>query len=141
MDGHTEILIVEDSKTDVFLICEALQSALLDAAIHIVYDGEQATRFIDAADASDSNPRPDVVLLDMNLPRKNGDDVLKHLRASRRSKNARVIIVSSSDAPRDRAAVANLGVARYFRKPFDFDEFMKLGGVVREVLQLSAGTA
>src|SRR4051812_26593178 len=133
MERRIDILIVEDSKTDVFLICEALQSVLLDAVIHVVYDGEQATRFIDVADASDSNPRPDVVLLDMNLPRKNGDDVLKHLRASRRSKDARVIIVSSSDALRDRAAVAGLGVACYFRKPFDYDEFMKLGGVVKEV--------
>ncbi len=136
MDGRADILIVEDSKTDIFLICEALQTALQDAAIHIVYDGEQATRFIDAADSSDSNPRPDIVLLDLNLPRRNGGDVLKHLRASRRSKDARVIIVSSSDAPRDRAAVADLGIARYFRKPFDYDEFMKLGGVVKEVLSV-----
>jgi DNA-binding response OmpR family regulator len=76
-----------------------------------------------------------LVLLDMNLPKRSGNEVLSHLRQSRRCREARVIIVSSSDAPRDRASVADLAVAGYFKKPSDYAGFMRLGPLVKSVLE------
>ena len=129
-----EILVVEDSRTDAFLIREAMASAQVDAKLFFVSDGEAAIRFFDSADRDASAPCPSLVLLDLNLPRRNGDDVLRHLRSSRRCRNAMVLIVSSSDAAHEREGVAALGVSGYFRKPTDYWEFMKLGDVVKELL-------
>lgn len=129
-----QILVVEDSKTDVFLIRKAIASAQVDADLHVVSDGDAATRFFDSADADANAPCPALVLLDLNLPKKSGDDVLRHLRNSRRCSEAAVLIVSSSDAARDREGVAGLGVSGYFRKPSDYYEFMKLGELVKKLL-------
>jgi two-component system, chemotaxis family, response regulator Rcp1 len=126
--------VVEDSKTDVFLIRKAIASAQVNADLHFVSDGEAATQFFDSADADANAPCPALVLLDLNLPKKNGDDVLSHLRRSRRCGHAAVLIVSSSDAPRDREGVAAVGVSAYFRKPSDYYEFMKLGDLVKKLL-------
>jgi DNA-binding response OmpR family regulator len=129
-----QILVVEDSKTDLFLIREAIASAQIDADLHFVSDGQAATQFLDSADADAKAPCPCLVLLDLNLPKKNGDDVLRHLRSSSRCGNAAVLIVSSSDAVRDRERVTELGVDGYFRKPSDYSEFMKLGDLVKRLL-------
>lgn len=129
-----QILVVEDSKTDVFLIREAIAIAQVNADLHFVSDGDAATQFFDCADADANAPCPALVLLDLNLPKKNGDDVLKHLRASARCGRAAVLIVSSSDLTSDREAVARLGVDGYFRKPTDYYEFMKLGPLVKSLL-------
>jgi DNA-binding response OmpR family regulator len=75
------------------------------------------------------------VLLDINLPKKSGDEVLQHLRHSDRCRHAQVLVVSSSDAARDREVVAGLSVAGYFKKPSDYAEFMKLGPWVKALLE------
>ncbi len=126
--------MVEDSKTDVFLIREAIVSAQVNADLHFVSDGDAATQFFDSADVDANAPCPTLVLLDLNLPKKSGDDVLRHLRSSRRCGNAAVLIVSSSEAVSDREGVADLGVNGYFRKPSDYYEFMKLGDLVKRLL-------
>jgi chemotaxis family two-component system response regulator Rcp1 len=128
------ILIVEDSKSDVFLIRQALQKSEINAQIHVVDDGEKAVRFFDQADADPDGPCPDLILLDINMPRYKGGDILRRLRASSRCDNAMVLIVTSSDSQRDRAEMDALGANGYFRKPSEFSEFMKLGHLVRELL-------
>lgn len=132
---RTQILVVEDNKADVFLIREAIKTAKVDADLHVVPDGLQATQFFDVADADENAPCPDLVLLDLNLPKKTGDDVLKYMRQSRTCKNALVLIVTSSDSKRDREATAGLNVSGYFRKPSDYAEFMKLGAIVQALLK------
>lgn len=117
-----------------FLIREAIAGVRVKADLHFVSDGDAATRFFDSADADAAAPCPTPVLLDLNLPKKSGNDVLRHLRASRRCGNAAVLIVSSSDALSDRAAVGSLGVDGYFRKPSDYNDFMKLGDLVKKLL-------
>jgi chemotaxis family two-component system response regulator Rcp1 len=133
-DLPPQILVVEDSKTDVFLIREAIASAQVNADVRFVSDGDAATQFFDSTDADANAPCPTLILLDLNLPKTNGHDVLRHLRISRRCRNAAVLIVSSSDAVRDREGVADLGVNGYFRKPSDYYEFMKLGELVKRLL-------
>jgi DNA-binding response OmpR family regulator len=135
-----EILVIEDNKTDIFLIREALDRGDVNANVHVVRDGYAATSFFDAADADPNAACPDVVLLDLNLPKKTGAEVLRYLRGSRRCKGALVLIISSSDTVRDRASVEGLSAAGYFKKPSDYIEFMKLGSVVKALLEsLPAG--
>lgn len=132
-----DILVVEDSGTDLFLIREALEAAKVNANLHVVTDGQAAITFIEAVETDGKRRCPELVLLDLNLPKRSGNEVLSCLRQSRRCSAARVIIVSSSDAPRDRASVADLAVAAYFKKPSDYAAFMRLGPLVKTVLERS----
>jgi two-component system, chemotaxis family, response regulator Rcp1 len=120
---------------DVYLIRDALQAAGVRAGIEVVDDGQAATAFFDQVDADENAPCPSLILLDMNLPKKNGAEVLMHLRESARCGRAAVLIVSSSDAPRERCAVAGFDVSGYFKKPSEYASFMKLGPLVRELLR------
>ena len=134
MSSRRHILIVEDNSADVFLIRTAITGANISADLYVVKDGEDAVRFLDEADANDAAPSPALVILDINLPKKQGGEVLKHIRKSRRSGNALVIAASTSDSGGDRDQMTKLGANGYFRKPSEYAEFMKLGDVVRELL-------
>jgi DNA-binding response OmpR family regulator len=125
---------VEDNEADVFLIREAIESKQLPVALHIVRNGEQAVRYFDKVDADLSVPCPSMIILDINLPKKQGGDVLKYMRRSRRCANALVIVVSTSDSARDREQMMELGANGYFHKPSDYAAFMKLGDVVKALL-------
>jgi two-component system, chemotaxis family, response regulator Rcp1 len=131
---HCHLLIVEDNESDVFLIREAIKATRLPLTLHVAKDGEQAIRFFDHADSYSDVPCPALVLLDINLPKKQGGEVLKHMRHSRRCANALVIAVSTSDSAQDRERMTKLGADGYFRKPSDYDEFMKLGDIVKALL-------
>jgi chemotaxis family two-component system response regulator Rcp1 len=130
--GH--VLIVEDNEADVFLIQAAIVAKKLPMTLQVVRDGEQATRYFDAADRDVSAPCPSLVILDINLPKKQGGEVLKHMRRSRRCANALVIAVSTSDSARDREQMKELGVNGYFPKPSEYAAFMNLGDIVKELL-------
>ncbi len=129
---------MEDSKADLFLIREAIEAARVGAAVSIVKDGHQAVEFIDRADAGQAALCPDLVLLDLNLPKKGGLEVLRYMRNSTSCRNALVLVVSSSDSMSDREAVKALGFDGYFRKPSAYAEFMKLAPMIRELLTGSA---
>jgi CheY-like chemotaxis protein len=129
-----EILIIEDNPADVYLIRAALETPNIQADLYIAKDGEQAIRFFDDADSDDAAPCPSLIILDINLPRKQGGEVLQHMRQSRRCSGALVIAASTSDSMQDREAMRKLGVNAYFRKPSDYAAFMKLGDVVLELL-------
>jgi DNA-binding response OmpR family regulator len=102
--------------------------------VHVVKDGEEATHFFDHADRDDSAPRPNLVILDINLPKKHGIQVLQHLRKSHRCKDASVIVVSTSNAAKDREGVILSGAQAYFCKPSTYNEFLKLRDLIREWL-------
>lgn len=128
------IVLIEDAEPDVFLVREALRQASLPFELTVFDDGEKAVDFIDLMDADSSIGCPDVVLLDLNLPKKSGDQILAHMRRSKRCGQVPVVVVTSSDSPRDKAETARLGATQYFRKPSRLDEFMKLGPLVRDLL-------
>jgi CheY-like chemotaxis protein len=128
------VLVVEDNEADVFLIYEAIEAKNLSVSIHVVRDGEQAMRYFDQVDADASAPYPALVILDINLPKKLGGEVLTYLRRSPRCGNARVIAVSTSDSAREKEQMTRLGANGYFRKPSEYAAFMKLGDMVQELL-------
>jgi CheY-like chemotaxis protein len=132
------VLIVEDNEADVFLIREAIEAKKLPLALHVVRDGEQALQYFDQMDRDVSAPCPSLVILDINLPRKQGGEVLKHMRRSLRCRNALVIVVSTSDSARDREQMMELGANGYFRKPSEYSDFMKLGDIVMELVASGA---
>jgi DNA-binding response OmpR family regulator len=128
------ILVVEDNKADVFLIREAIQLAKVNADLHVVHDGEKAIRYFSELDADQNLPAPALIILDINLPKKHGAEVLDEMRHSRRCANALVLVVTSSDSDKDRDEMAKRGANGYFRKPSSYEDFLKLGGVVSNLL-------
>ena len=132
---RARILVVENSKSDLFLIREALETAQIDAEVHVVQDGHAAMLFIDEAEQDSAAPRLDLVLLDLNLPKKSGSEVLQHLRKSGRLHDAPVLVVSTAEMVKERSALTELAISGYFRKPSEYTEFMKLGMMVKGVLQ------
>jgi len=133
------VLLVEDNAADINLVEEALEEAQLDCCLHILRDGVQALAFLEQLDAEPERSAPQVVLLDLNLPKVGGEEVLKRVRMSPRCRDAKVLIISSSDAPSDRDRAMKLGATDYFRKPSSLQQFMLLGTKVRAMLEEAAG--
>jgi len=129
-----KILLAEDNSGDVFLVRRALQKHQIEFNLTLIEDGEAALRYLDTLDSGDPRDCPDLILLDLNLPRCSGSQVLETLKSSPTCREAPVIVLTSSDSPHDRAKVARLGAARFFCKPTDLAGFMALGQVVRDVM-------
>jgi len=102
--------------------------------VHVAADGQRAIDFIDQSEKDPAAPCPHLMLLDINLPKADGFEVLRRLRESQRCGKVPVLMISSSDSPSDRNQAAELG-AGYFRKPPSYDEFLKLGAVLKKLLK------
>lgn len=131
------ILVVEDNPADVGLVREALEEHGVEGQLLVVADGHEAMRVIDNIESGQVSC-PDLFIVDLNLPKEPGREVLKRLRLSEKCRHAPVVILSSSDAQRDRDDAEGLGVSRYIRKPFRLEEFISLGGVFKAMLGSSA---
>ncbi len=134
------ILIVEDNPADVHLVREALSEHRVDCALVHIKDGEQALQFIDDVVIREAR-YPDLVILDLNLPRKSGAVILEHLRGCERFSLVPVVILTSSDNQRDRDATARLGASAYVRKPTALAEFLELGSLFKHMLNARAAEA
>ena len=129
------VFLVEDNPADIFFMRTALQSEGIDSSdVLVAQDGEKAIAFVETMDTDPEAPCPQVILLDLNLPRASGMEVLRCLKRSARFSDVPVIIVTSSDAAADREEAASLGANGYFLKPQNLDEYMKLGSIVKAVL-------
>lgn len=130
-----QVWLVEDSEADELLMRAALKLEGLHCEFHVSTDGEKAIEFVEQLEKNRDAPRPNVVLLDLNLPRKGGAQVLERIRQQPEIARVPVIIVTSSDSLVDKNQTSRAGATRYFQKPLDLMEFMKLGALVREVLE------
>lgn len=136
-----QILLAEDNPADVYLIRQALAENNVDCSISVACNGKQALSFLCEEGDSQSPTTPHLILLDINLPQHNGTEILQHIRQSRRFSSVPVIVFTSSDSPADRLSATQLGAVRYIKKPSLLDEFMAIGGVIREVLMTSSTAA
>lgn len=125
------VLLVEDNPGDVELVREALKISKLSYRLQVARDFEEARENIEKIGAG--GECPDVLLIDINLPKGSGLELLRILRAYTLCPQPPVIVVSSSNSPQDRARAAEFGIAHYFRKPADLEEFMTLGPLVESV--------
>jgi two-component system, chemotaxis family, response regulator Rcp1 len=120
------ILLVEDNAGDVRLTREALREADLSVELTAVPDGEQALAFLRNEGEHAGAPRPDLILLDLNLPKKNGLEVLEEIRHDPALRTTPVIMLTTSSSARDVAASYDRGVNCYVVKPLDLDDFTQL---------------
>ncbi|MDX6659999.1 MAG: hypothetical protein QOJ55_821 [Solirubrobacteraceae bacterium] len=125
-----QILLVEDSPGDIRLTREVLRDARIANELHIVGDGEHAMAFLRREGEHAGKPRPDLILLDLNLPRKDGREVLEELNADPELHLIPVIVLTTSAAQQDVLRSYDLKAACYITKPIDLDEFI---AVVRSI--------
>jgi len=129
-----QIILVEDAEPDVFLVREALEQSGIDFDLKVFDDGEQGLQFVETMDRDATATPPHLFLLDLNLPKKTGGQILRHVRQSHTCGHIPVVILTSSDSHKDKAEATDLHATGYFRKPSRLEEFMKLGPYVRELL-------
>ena len=125
-DEVVDVLLVEDNPGDVRLTREAFDEAAIDVRLHVVTDGEEALSFLDQRDAYDDAPRPAVVLLDLNLPKVDGLDVLETIKADTELRAIPVIVLTGSTAEEDVAESYERHTNAYLTKPVDPEEFVSL---------------
>ena len=137
------VLLVEDNEADVRLTREALREAGETVRLSSVGDGERALAYLRREQGFAEAPRPDLVLLDLNLPRKNGLEVLDEMRADEALACIPVIVLTSSAARSDVEAAYSRGANAFVVKPQELDDFMDLIGTIRgfwlEAAQLPSG--
>lgn len=121
-----EILLVEDNPGDADLARETLASSKLRNNLHVATDGEKAMQFMRRQAPFEDAPRPDIVLLDLNLPRKDGREVLAEIKQDNDLKRIPVVILTSSQADEDVLRSYNLHANCYITKPLDFKQFTKV---------------
>lgn len=121
-----EILLVEDNATDVLLTREALAEAKVLTQLHVVDDGEKALRFLRREDEYSNAPRPDLILLDLNLPRRHGREVLQEIKGDPALKTIPVVVLTVSGHDEDIERAYGLHANCYVRKPVRFEEFTRV---------------
>jgi CheY-like chemotaxis protein len=119
-----EVLLVEDNPGDVRLTREALRDGKVHNNLSVAPDGVEALAFLRREGKYADAPRPDVILLDLNLPKKDGREVLEEVKADPSLRNIPVVILTSSDAERDIAQAYALHANCYVTKPVDLDQFI-----------------
>jgi two-component system, chemotaxis family, response regulator Rcp1 len=130
--GILDILLVEDNPGDARLIIEVLRDGKFLARIHHVVDGEEAMTFLRRQPPYENMPRPEFVLLDLNMPRKNGWEVLKEIRATSELTSLPVIILSTSEAETDIDRAYAHHANCFLNKPIDLDEFVRTIGLLKD---------
>ena len=116
-------MLVEDSPTDVLLAQEALEEAKVLNTLHVVSDGVEAMQYLRREAPFQDATRPDLVLLDLNLPRKDGREVLAEIKADAKLKTIPVVVLTTSKAEEDILRAYGLHANCYVAKPVDFDRF------------------
>lgn len=120
------ILLVEDNPADIDLTREGLKESKLLIKLSVVMDGVAALDFIHQRDPYQQMPHPDVILLDLNLPRKDGREVLQNIKGDAKLKRIPVVILTSSNAETDVVRSYDLGANCYVQKPLDIHSFQQI---------------
>jgi CheY-like chemotaxis protein len=136
----SHILLVEDNAADIYLFRQALERAGLTFELTVIKDGGEALAFATGDRRLSADRVPDLLILDLNLPKVGGCEVLEALRQNPDLSNLTVAVLTSSAALRDYERCTELGVARYITKPLELEDFLQIGEVVKQVLLESMST-
>ncbi|MBD2356622.1 response regulator [Tolypothrix sp. FACHB-123] len=121
-----EVLLVEDNPGDAQLTRIALEDSKISVHLSVVEDGVEAMAFLRKEDKYAAVPHPDIVLLDLNLPKKDGREVLAEIKGDKHLKRIPVVVLTTSQAEEDIVKAYNLAANCYITKPVDFDQFVKI---------------
>jgi len=127
------IIVVDDNPVDVQLIRWVLDAQALPYELQVIDNGDYALDVVDHLAQQEPLRSPTIMLLDLNLPQRDGKDILRHIKAIPQGADIRVVIVTGSADPRDRAETLALGADGYFVKPFHLTPFMQLGTRIKDV--------
>jgi CheY-like chemotaxis protein len=129
-----EILLAEDNPADVYLIREALRHHSVTCNLRVAADGKEVLAILSGEGPPAGAVAPDLIILDLNLPRHDGIEILQTVRGTDRMAYIPIVVLTSSDSPRDRELATQLGATRYLRKPSSLDQFLDLGAVFKDLL-------
>lgn len=127
-----EILLVEDSPADVLITREAFREFKITNTLHVVVDGVEAIAYLNQEGKYASQPRPDLILLDLNLPRKNGREVLAEIKANPKHKNIPVVVLTTSHSEQDILQAYDQHANCYIVKPVGFNNFVEAVKSIRQ---------
>ena len=127
-----EVLLADDNPSDVYLIREALREHGVECILRVASNGQDALGVIYGQ--APGTGSIGLIILDLNLPRHDGIEILQKLRESTAFEHIPVVVLTSSDSPRDRVLANQLGATRYLRKPTSLDEFLSLGAIFKDLL-------
>lgn len=126
------ILMVEDNPTDVLIAKEGFSSAKMFNTLHVADDGIEAIEFLNQRGKYATAPRPDLIVLDLNMPRKNGQEVLAEIKTDANLKEIPVVILTTSKSQEDISKAYGLHANCYISKPVDFDEFTRVVQTIQD---------
>jgi len=121
-----EILLVEDNPGDVRLTIEALKDGKVQNSLHVAKDGVEALAFLHRQGQYEAAPAPDLILLDLNLPKKDGHEVLAEIKDDPQLKRIPVIVLTTSEAEKDILKTYQLHASSYITKPVDLGQFINV---------------
>ena len=133
-ERKVRILLVEDNPGDVELLRLALRTAKVNCDVIVIKDGREALDFVQQLGKYAHQEPPDLAVLDLNLPKNDGFEVLEAMRANNAFSGVPVAIVSSSSAPQELARMQRLAVDRFIPKPPDLDQYLQIGTALKELL-------
>jgi CheY-like chemotaxis protein len=128
------IFLVDDNPADVYLVRHALKENEVLHEMQVASDGEEALAFLSREPALAEQSTPALIVLDLNLPRHDGMEVLRYIRQHDRLASVPVMILTSSNSPKDRCTATALGATEYLQKPCSLHEFIAIGSVIKRVL-------
>jgi two-component system response regulator len=139
--ARTRLLVIEDNPVDVDLLRRSLDAAELDFEFTVIDDGAEALDFVSRSRLP--SHAPDLAVIDLNLPKHNGLELLREMRTNSALAGVPVLMLSSAPYVDNPAKLENLLVGRFLAKPLDYDDYLKVGLVIREMLsdETSPGTA
>ncbi len=130
------IVVVEDNPCDVDLLRLALEEQGIHCELTVLEDGGEALAMARQRGKYAGFSTPDLMLLDLSLPKNDGPEILEALRANPAFADLTVAVLSSSSSPRDRARLQGFRVSRFITKPADLDEYLKIGAIIKQLLDL-----